>query len=111
MGATATGTFHLASGDRFAPASNEFIQLILTMAQLIEALCSTSAKWRAGNQEHRDSVVLVWDGDLRNTFVAHNDENAFETVTIREVDGAKSLRCTCSMQSPFLLIGFTNCAS
>lgn len=29
--------------------------------------------------------------DLRHTFVAHNDENEFETVTIREVDGAEEL--------------------
>lgn len=31
------------------------------MAQLIEALRWTAAKWRAGNQEHREGVVLVWD--------------------------------------------------
>ncbi|CZT30777.1 hypothetical protein PCPL58_4321 [Pseudomonas cerasi] len=34
------------------------------MAQLIEALRSTAAKWRAGNQEHREGVVLVWDGEV-----------------------------------------------
>ncbi|RML68641.1 hypothetical protein ALP42_200096 [Pseudomonas savastanoi pv. nerii] len=36
----------------------------MTMAQLIEALRSTAAKWRAGNQEHRDGVVLVWEGEV-----------------------------------------------
>ncbi|MCF5197131.1 antirestriction protein ArdR [Pseudomonas syringae] len=34
------------------------------MAQLIEALRSTAAKWRAGNQEHREGVVLMWDGEV-----------------------------------------------
>lgn len=34
------------------------------MAQLIEALRSTAAKWRAGNQEHREGVVLVWGGEV-----------------------------------------------
>ncbi|MBD8599001.1 antirestriction protein ArdR [Pseudomonas sp. CFBP 8772] len=34
------------------------------MAKLIEALRSTAAKWRAGNQEHREGVVLVWDGEV-----------------------------------------------
>lgn len=36
----------------------------MTMAQLIEALCSTAAKWLAGNQEHREGVVLVWNGEV-----------------------------------------------
>lgn len=34
------------------------------MAQLIEALRSTAAKWRAGNQEYREGVVLVWEGEV-----------------------------------------------
>ena len=34
------------------------------MAQLIEALRSTAAKWRAVNQEPRESVVLVWEGEV-----------------------------------------------
>lgn len=34
------------------------------MAQLIEALRSTAAKWRAGNQGHREGVVLVWEGEV-----------------------------------------------
>jgi hypothetical protein len=33
------------------------------MAQLIEALCSAAAKWRAGNQQYREGVVLVWEGE------------------------------------------------
>ncbi|GGJ20934.1 hypothetical protein [Pseudomonas avellanae] len=32
------------------------------MAQLIEALRSTAAKWRAGNLEYREGVVLIWQG-------------------------------------------------
>lgn len=36
----------------------------VTMAQLIEALRSTVAKWRAGKQEHREGVVLVWEGEV-----------------------------------------------
>lgn len=34
------------------------------MAQLIEGLCSTAAKWRAGNHEHREGVVLVWNSEV-----------------------------------------------
>lgn len=34
------------------------------MSQLIQALRSTAAKWRAGNQDHRDGVVLVWEGEV-----------------------------------------------
>lgn len=36
----------------------------MSMAQLIEALRSTAAKWRACNQEHREGVVLVWEGEV-----------------------------------------------
>ncbi|WP_410951046.1 antirestriction protein ArdR [Pseudomonas sp. S1(2024)] len=34
------------------------------MAQLIEALRLTAAKWRKENQEHREGVVLVWKGKV-----------------------------------------------
>ncbi|MBD8483914.1 antirestriction protein ArdR [Pseudomonas coleopterorum] len=34
------------------------------MTQLIESVRATAAKWRAGNQEHRGGVVLVWEGDV-----------------------------------------------
>ena len=34
------------------------------MNQLIGALHATVAKWRAGNQDHRDGVVLVWQGEV-----------------------------------------------
>lgn len=34
------------------------------MAQLIEGLRSTAAKWRAGSQENREGIVLVWDGEV-----------------------------------------------
>lgn len=34
------------------------------MTQLIEALCATANKWRAGNQEHQGGVVLVWEGTV-----------------------------------------------
>lgn len=35
-----------------------------TMAQLIEALRATATKWRAGNQEHRRGVVLVFEYEV-----------------------------------------------
>lgn len=34
------------------------------MNQHIGALHATVAKWRAGNQDHRDGVVLVWQGEV-----------------------------------------------
>lgn len=34
------------------------------MAQLIEVLRATATKWRAGNQEHRGGVVLVFEGEV-----------------------------------------------
>lgn len=34
------------------------------MASMIEALRLTAAEWRAGNQEHREGIVLVWDGKV-----------------------------------------------
>jgi hypothetical protein len=34
------------------------------MTQLIEALRATATQWRAGNQEHRGGVVLVWQGSV-----------------------------------------------
>ena len=34
------------------------------MALLIEALRATATKWRAGNKEHPDGVVLVWEGEV-----------------------------------------------
>jgi hypothetical protein len=32
------------------------------MSQLIEALRTTAAQWRTGNQGHNGGVVLVWQG-------------------------------------------------
>lgn len=34
------------------------------MAQLIEAIRSSAAKWRAGNQEQREGVVSVWNSEV-----------------------------------------------
>lgn len=34
------------------------------MAQLIEALRATATTWRAGNQEHRRGVLLVFEGEV-----------------------------------------------
>ncbi|MEE4220646.1 hypothetical protein V2I93_05935 [Pseudomonas viridiflava] len=41
--------------------------------------------------------------DLRHTFVAHNDENAFETVTVREEDalGELALHLQYAISFPF----------
>lgn len=36
----------------------------MTLAQLVEALRSTAARWRASNLEHREGVVLVWNGEV-----------------------------------------------
>ncbi|MHC8347730.1 antirestriction protein ArdR [Pseudomonas sp. RT6P73] len=34
------------------------------MSRLIDALNATVVKWRAGNQDRRGGVVLVWDGQV-----------------------------------------------
>jgi hypothetical protein len=34
------------------------------MSELIETLRATALRWRAGNQEHRGGVVLVWQGSV-----------------------------------------------
>lgn len=34
------------------------------MTKIVEALHVTATKWRSGNQDHRDGVLLAWETEV-----------------------------------------------